>query len=170
MIVAELAYGGHVGRGEATPYARYGETVTASLAEVEGVRAAVEAGATREALQRLLPPGAARNALDCALWDLEAKRAGARAWTLAGLPAPDPVETCFTLSLAPAAEMAEAARANAGRPALKLKIGGADDLDRVAAVHAAAPAARLVVDANEALDFDALAPPGARVRPAWALP
>ena len=113
---------------------------------------------------RLLGPGAARNAIDCALWDLEAKTAGRRAWELAGFSRLDPVQTCYTLSLAPAAEMAAAARANADRPMLKLKIGGADDLDRVEAVRAAAPAAALVVDANEALDFDALR----RVAPEFA--
>ena len=120
------------------------------------MRAGVEAGVTRDALAELLPAGGARNALDCALWDLEARRAGRRAWELAGFARLDPVKTCFTLSLAPAAEMAEAATANARRPLLKLKIGGADDLDRVEAVRAAAPRTRLVVDANEALDFDTL--------------
>ena len=156
VVVAEIADGPHRGRGESTPYPRYGESVEGCLAEVEQVRAAIEAGADRRELQRLLPPGAARNALDCALWDLEARTAGVRAWTLAGIARLDPVQTCFTLSLAPAGEMAEAARAAAHRPMLKLKIGGADDLDRVEAVRAAAPAARLVVDANEALDFDTL--------------
>jgi L-alanine-DL-glutamate epimerase-like enolase superfamily enzyme len=116
----------------------------------------VEAGAGRVTLQGLLPPGAARNALDCALWDLEAKRCDVRAWTLAGRTRLDPVKTCFTISLGPPGEMAEAARANARRPMLKLKIGGPDDLDAVAAVHGAAPRARLIVDANEALSFDEL--------------
>ena len=156
VVVAEITEGAHTGRGEATPYARYGESVEACLAEIAEVRDAVEGGLDRTALQRRLAPGAARNALDCALWDLEAKQAGRRAWTLAGLDRLEPVETCFTLSLAPAAEMARAARTAARRPALKLKIGGPDDLDRVEAVHAAAPASRLVVDANEALNFDAL--------------
>ncbi len=156
VLVAEIVDGLHCGRGESAPYPRYGESVEGCLAEVEQVRGAVEAGADRGELQRLLPPGAGRNALDCALWDLEAKAAGVRAWTLAGLPRPDPVETCFTLSLAPAGEMAQAARGAAHRPMLKLKLGGPDDLDRVEAVRAAAPGTRLVVDANEALDFDTL--------------
>jgi L-Ala-D/L-Glu epimerase len=156
VVVAEIAEGPHQGRGEAVPYPRYGETVEGALAAIETVRPALEGGADRAALQDLLPPGAARNALDCALWDLEAKRAAVPAWRLAGLDRLDPVKTCFTLSLAPAAEMAEAARANSRRPLLKLKIGAADDLDRVAAVRAAAPKTRLVVDANEALDFDTL--------------
>ena len=156
VVVAEITEGPHRGRGEATPYPRYGESVEGCVAELEAARSAMEAGLDRAALQSRLPPGAARNALDCALWDLEAKQAGQRAWTRAGFARLDPVKTCFTLSLAPAEEMAEAARAAAGRPMLKLKIGGADDLDRVAAVRAAAPRTRLIVDANEALDFDTL--------------
>ena len=156
VVVAEIVEGEHRGRGEATPYPRYGESVAGCLADLEGVREAVEAGCTRAELQTRLGPGAARNALDCALWDLEAKAAGVRAWTLAGYGRLDPVKTCFTLSLAPAEAMADAARAAARRPMLKLKIGGADDLDRVEAVRAAAPKARLVVDANEALGFDTL--------------
>jgi L-alanine-DL-glutamate epimerase-like enolase superfamily enzyme len=156
VVVAEIAEGGHRGRGEAVPYARYGETVEEVLVQIESLRPEVEAGLTREALQGRLPAGAARNALDCALWDLEAKRTGVRAWSLAGRARLDPVKTCFTISLGAPAEMAEAARANARRPMLKLKIGGPDDLEGVAAVHAAAPRARLIVDANEALSFDDL--------------
>ena len=156
VLVVEIADDEHRGRGEAVPYARYGESVEGCVVEVEAVRGDIEAGMEREALQRRLDPGAARNALDCALWDLEAKTAGRRAWELAGFSRLDPVQTCYTLSLAPAAEMAAAARASAGRPMLKLKIGGPDDLDRVEAVRAAAPATALVVDANEALDFDTL--------------
>jgi L-alanine-DL-glutamate epimerase-like enolase superfamily enzyme len=156
VVVAEFTDGPHRGRGEAVPYARYGETVASVLAQIEGVRPRMEAGADRAGLQDLLPPGAARNALDCALWDLEAKRAGVRAWTLAGRARLDPVKTCFTISLGPAEEMAEAARANARRPMLKLKIGGPNGLDGVAAVRAAAPRARLIVDANEALTFEDL--------------
>jgi L-alanine-DL-glutamate epimerase-like enolase superfamily enzyme len=156
VVVAEIVDGAHRGRGEGVPYGHYGETIDGVLAQIESVRPKIEAGAGRAELQGLLPPGAARNALDCALWDLEAKRAGARAWTLAGRARLDPVKTCFTISLGPAETMAEAARANARRPMLKLKIGCPDDLDAVAAVHAAAPRARLVVDANEALSFEDL--------------
>jgi L-alanine-DL-glutamate epimerase-like enolase superfamily enzyme len=156
VVVAEIADGAHLGRGEAVPYARYGETVEGVMHDVEGARARVEAGLGREDLQALLPAGAARNALDCALWDLEAKRSGVRAWTLAGRSRLDPVKTCFTISLDEPAAMADAARANARRPMLKLKIGGPDDLDAVAAVQAAAPRARLIVDANEALTFEDL--------------
>ena len=156
MVVAEITDGDKRGRGEAVPYGRYGETVEGVLAEIETARAAVEAGGDRDELQRLLGPGAARNALDCALWDLEAKLSGTPAWALAGRARLDPVKTCYTISLGTPEVMAEAARAASRRPMLKLKIGGPDDLDRVVAVREAAPKARLVVDANEALSFDDL--------------
>ncbi|MBE7217325.1 MAG: dipeptide epimerase [Caulobacteraceae bacterium] len=169
VVVAELEdeATGARGRGEAVPYPRYAETVEGALAAMEGVREALETGASRAALQPLLPPGAARNALDCALWDLEAKLAGRRAWELAGRDRLDPVKTAYTISLGPPDAMADAAREAAARPMLKLKIGGPDDLDRVAAVRKAAPKARLVVDANEALAFDdlrRLAPEFARLQ------
>jgi L-alanine-DL-glutamate epimerase-like enolase superfamily enzyme len=156
VVVAEISDGAHRGRGEAVPYARYGETIEGVVAQIETARQRVEAGADRAELQGLLPAGAARNALDCALWDLEAKRAGVRAWTLAGRARLDPVKTCFTISLAAPEAMAQAARENARRPILKLKIGARDDLAAVAAVRAAAPKTRLIVDANEALTFDEL--------------
>ncbi len=156
VVTATLRDGESVGRGESVPYARYGESVQSVLAEIESVRSALEGGADRAALQTLLPPGAARNALDCALWDLEAKQAGAPVWRLAALAPPSPVETAFTLSLGSGESMGDAARAAADRPLLKLKIGGADDLDRVEAVRRAAPNPRLIVDANEALDFGSL--------------
>jgi len=167
VVVAEISDQSHRGRGEAVPYARYGETVAGVLAQIDSVRPAIEGGAGRRELQGLLPPGAARNAVDCALWDLEAKQGGVRAWTLAGRPRLDPVKTCFTISLGTPEEMAKAAQANAGRPMLKLKIAGADDLGAVAAVRAAAPRSRLILDANEALDFETLrrlAPELARLR------
>jgi L-alanine-DL-glutamate epimerase-like enolase superfamily enzyme len=156
VLVCEIIDGAHRGRGEAVPYARYRETVASVLAEIERVRPAVEAGLNRMELQNQSPPGAARNALDCALWDLEAKQRGVRAWTLAGRGRLDPVKTCFTISLGAPDAMAEAARAHARRPMLKLKIGGPDDLDSVAAARAAAPLTRLLVDANEALTFEDL--------------
>jgi L-alanine-DL-glutamate epimerase-like enolase superfamily enzyme len=156
VVVAEIAEAGARGRGEGVPYARYGETLQAVLAQMEDVRADLEGGLDRAGLQARLPAGAARNALDCALWDLEAKLTGVPAWARAGRGRLDPVKTCFTLSLASPEAMAEAARANARRPMLKLKIGGADDLDRVEAVRTAAPRTRLVVDANEALEFETL--------------
>lgn len=141
-----------VGRGECVPYARYGESVAGVIEQIESLRPALERGELdRTALQSALPAGAARNALDCALWDLEAKRTGRPAWALAGLETtPHPVTTAYTLSLDSPEAMAEAARAQAHRPLLKLKLSGPGDLDRVRAVHANAPAARLIVDANEA--------------------
>jgi L-alanine-DL-glutamate epimerase-like enolase superfamily enzyme len=156
VVVAEISEGPHLGRGEATPYLRNGESVESVLAEIEGLREAVAAGLTRDQLQAQLAPGAARNALDCALWDLEAKQAGVRAWTLAGRARLDPVKTCYTISLGAPDAMAEAARENARRPMLKLKIGSADGVAAVAAVRAAAPKTRLIVDANEGLAFEDL--------------
>ncbi len=157
VIVAEISdRAGHVGRGESTPYARYGETVEGCLAALDQARPALAGDGDLAALQRLLRPGAARNAVDCALWDLKAKQAGTPVWRLADLDAPRPVTTAYTISLAAPAAMAQAARAAADRPLLKLKIGGPDDVERVAAVRSAAPRSRLIVDANEGLDLDAL--------------
>jgi L-alanine-DL-glutamate epimerase-like enolase superfamily enzyme len=150
VVVATLSDGTHVGRGECVPYARYGETV-------EGVRAAIEARAadlaqcmTREELRRVMPTGAARNAIDCALWDLEAKRSGKRAAQIARLSSLGGVVTCYTISLGTPEEMAAKAAAAAHMPLLKLKLGGSGDAERVRVVRAAVPSTRLVVDANEA--------------------
>ncbi|WP_374344815.1 N-acetyl-D-Glu racemase DgcA [Phenylobacterium sp.] len=156
VLVVEISQAGVTGRGEAVPYARYGETVEGAMDTVERLRPAIEAGATRGELQDLVMAGAARNALDCALWDLEAKLTGQPAWKTAGLARLDPVKTCVTLSLDTPEAMAEVARGLQRRPMLKLKIGAAGDLDRVEAVRAAAPKTRLVVDANEALSFEDL--------------
>lgn len=142
------------GRGEGVPYARYGETVDSVIAALESVRGQVEAGMGLAALQLALPAGAARCALDCALWDLQAKRTDRPVWQLAGLPEPKPLETALTISLADPAAMAEAARRAPGR-LLKLKMGGPEDLDRLKAVHLARPDARLILDANEGLAPDA---------------
>ena len=150
VVTAEIAEAGRVGRGECVPYKRYGESLDSVAAQIETARALIESGGGRVELQSALPHGAARNAVDCALWDLEAKRASKRAWQLAGLAEPKPVVTCYTLSVDTAAKMGEAARANASRPLLKLKLTGEGDLERVQAIRAGAPAARLVVDANEA--------------------
>jgi len=151
VVVAELTDGPHRGWGECVPYGRYGETV-------DGVVAAIEAAPLdRALLAQALPPGAARNALDCAWWDLEAKRQGLPAWQLAGLTTPpQPVLTVFTLGVDSPQAMGEAALANADRPFLKLKLTGDGDLERVQAVRANAPRARLVVDANEAWSLDHL--------------
>jgi L-Ala-D/L-Glu epimerase len=149
VVVVEITDSAHRGRGECVPYGRYGETIAKSIAEIESVREALEAGLSREALQNKMKPGAARNAVDCALWDLEAKQNGRSAAALAGLSALKPVTTAYTLSLGSAESMAAAAKANAHRPLLKLKLAGPGDLDRVAAVHGSAPNSRLIVDANE---------------------
>jgi L-Ala-D/L-Glu epimerase / N-acetyl-D-glutamate racemase len=149
VVVAELHDGAHSGRGECVPYARYGETVEAVMAAIEGCAAALDEGLDRAGLASLLPCGAPRNALDCALWDLEAKRSGTSAASRAGLPALQPVPTAYTISLAEPETMARRARA-ADHPLLKLKLGGAGDRERLAAVRAAVPDARLIADANEA--------------------
>ncbi len=149
VLMVEIADGAATGRGECVPYARYGESIDSARAQIADIRDALESGLDRAGLQSALPPGAARNAVDCALWDLEAKRSGKRAWQLAGLAAPTPVVTAYTLSLDSAESMGAAAKANAHRPLLKLKLAGPEDLDRVRAVHANAPRSRLIVDANE---------------------
>ena len=154
-ILVLLEDKGARGRGECVPYKRYGESLDSGEAALRGVAAAVEAGAGRAEAQALLPAGAARNALDCALWDLEAKAAGRRVRDLLGLPELRPVETAFTLSLGAPEAMARAGREAValGRGLLKLKLGGDDlDLARVGAVREAAPQARLILDANEAWD------------------
>ena len=156
VVVAEIAEGGDVGRGECVPYSRYGETVENVVRSIEESREAVAAGLDRTGLQESLPAGAARNALDCALWDLEAKQRGMPAWRLAKVPEPEPLETAFTISLAPPAEMEAAAREDAHRPLLKLKLTGEGDLARVARVRRGAPNSRLIVDANESWTPDVL--------------
>ena len=159
VIEVRLSQGGHTGRGEAVPYARYGETIADSIALIEGIRADIERGMSRAELQDALPPGAARCAVDCAMWDLEARTSGTPVWQLAGLPEPRPVLSAETVVLASAAEMAEAARA-AASTLLKLKLGGPEDLDRVRAVHEARPDAKLILDGNEGIaeaDFDRIA-------------
>jgi L-Ala-D/L-Glu epimerase len=145
VLTARLSRGGMTGQGECVPYARYGETLDSVRAQVEGLPEAI----TREALQSALPPGAARNAVDCALWDLEAKQAGRRVWEIAGHAAPRPLVTAYTLSLAAPEEMRAAAAANAHRPILKIKLGTPDDMPRLEAVRRGAPRARLIIDANE---------------------
>ena len=148
-IITEIEQGTAVGRAECVPYPRYGESIDSVLAEIEGLRPALEGGLQRDALQDALPAGAARNAIDCALWDLEAKQSGKRAWELAGIDPPLPVISAMTLSLDTPEKMAEAARASAHLPLLKLKVTGEGDLERVQAVRAGAPNSRLIVDANE---------------------
>ena len=157
VVVATVRRAGSVGQGEAVPYARYGETVEGVVEALQAQASAVASGMGRDELRRRMPAGAARNALDCALWALEARLAGRPVWQLAGLPEPQPVTTAFTLSLDEPAAMAAAATRAAGRPLLKVKLGGPGDSERIAAVRAAAPAATLIVDANEAWTADNLA-------------
>ena len=152
VVVATIARGANRGRGECVPYARYGETVESVVRTIESIRVDVEDGATRHDLLHLMKPGAARNAVDCALWDIEAKEAGKRVWDLAGLPEPEPTTTAYTIALDEPSRMADAAR-KAIAPLLKIKLGGTDDLTCLTAVRAAAPTATLIVDPNEAWTF-----------------
>jgi L-alanine-DL-glutamate epimerase-like enolase superfamily enzyme len=150
MVVAEISQGGHTGRGECVPYARYGETPEATLDALLSMREALSKGLGRQALQAVLPAGAARNALDCALIDLEARIGGRRAWELLGRPAPRPCTTAFTISLGTPEAMAAATAKAAHRPLLKIKLGGEGDGERIAAVRKEAPESELIADANEA--------------------
>ncbi|HWT96907.1 MAG TPA: N-acetyl-D-Glu racemase DgcA [Terriglobales bacterium] len=154
VVVVEFGEGKAKGHGECVPYGRYGESIEGVIAAIEQHRVALEDGADRAAVQKLLAPGAARNAVDCALWDLEAKLAGKPVWKLAGLKQPRDLMTAYTLSLAAPDEMALAAAKNLHRPLLKLKLSGADDLDRVRAVSRAAPQSKLIIDANEGWSID----------------
>ncbi|MFA8387657.1 MAG: N-acetyl-D-Glu racemase DgcA [Pelagibaca sp.] len=145
VLTVRVTREGVTGWGECVPYARYDETLESVEAQVRSLPDGID----RMALQEALPAGAARNAVDCALWDLEAKRAGCRVWELAGLSAPGPEVTAYTLSLdTPEAMQAQAAK-NAYRPLLKIKLGTPDDMPRLEAVRAGAPDARIIVDANE---------------------
>jgi L-Ala-D/L-Glu epimerase len=155
-VVAEVSHGGRSGRGECVPYPRYGETPEATLAALVAMQEPLSKGLDRTALQAAMPPGAARNALDCALLDLEAKAAGQRAWTLLGRPAPHPCTTAFTISLGTPEAMAAATAGAAHRPLLKIKLGGDGDGARIAAVRKAASESELIVDANEAWTPDNL--------------
>jgi L-alanine-DL-glutamate epimerase-like enolase superfamily enzyme len=157
VVVAELSDGRHRGRGECVPYARYGETPEAVAAAITAMAAQIARGLDRAALQAAMPPGAARNALDCAFWDLAAKQSGIRVHEIAGLPPPQPLTTAYTISLAAPDEMAAAAAKVAGRALLKVKLGGRDDPARIAAVRRAAPRCELIVDANEGWTGDDLA-------------
>jgi L-alanine-DL-glutamate epimerase-like enolase superfamily enzyme len=153
VLTVTVEAAGARGRGECVPYARYGESLESVAAQIAGLPAELD----RAALQRLLPPGAARNAVDCALWDLEAKQSGRAVWQLAGLPRPQPEITAFTLSLdTPEAMRAEAAQ-HAHRPLLKVKLGHEGDMARLEAVRRGAPRARLIVDANEGWTAEAYA-------------
>lgn len=149
VVVAEISDVESRGRGEGIPLRRYGESIDSVVAALDAMKGAVFSGLNRDTLQSALPPGAARNALDCAFWDIDAKRAYCSVAELAGLGAMTPVVTAFTLAFDTPDKMAEMAAANRTRPLLKLELGGEGDVERVRAVRHAAPAARLIVDANE---------------------
>jgi L-Ala-D/L-Glu epimerase / N-acetyl-D-glutamate racemase len=156
VVVAEISDGTRTGRGECTPYARYGETPETTLAAIAAMQERLSAGLDRLGLQGAMPAGAARNALDCALLDLEAKVAGRRVWDLLGRASPAPCTTAFTISLGSPEAMAAAAASAAHRPLLKIKLGGEDDGARIKAVRQAAAQSELIVDANESWTDDNL--------------
>lgn len=157
VVTCTIGQDGNAGRGECVPYARYGETVAGVEAEIEAMRGEIARGMSRKELMAAMKPGAARNALDCALWDLEAKLTGVRAAARLGAAAPRPLETAYTITLGEPEAMAAQARAHAGRPLLKVKVGTHDDAARIRAVAAAAPQSRIILDANEGWNEDNLA-------------
>lgn len=154
VVTVTLSDGNHVGWGESVPYPRYGETVAGVIDEIATLSTDLRNGLGRHELQQRLEPGAARNAVDSAFWDLEAKRTGQRAHVLAGIPALEPQVTAYTLSLADPGIMRDKARQHAGRPLLKVKLGGEGDLQRLRAVREGAPETAIIVDANEGWDGD----------------
>lgn len=158
VVMVTIEEDGIAGHGECVPYARYGESIESVIAEISSVERNICDGASLHEVQTLLPAGAARNAIDCALWDLSTKLTGKSIIELAGLPAPHPLITAYTLSLGEPDAMEEAARKASARPLLKLKLGGGADLARVEAVHRGAPNATLIVDANEAWSPDDVLP------------
>jgi L-Ala-D/L-Glu epimerase len=149
VVVVTLSDGEHVGRGESVPYAHYGESMASVVEQLRECASNLTLGLEPSGAQGLLPAGAARNALDCALWDLTARRTGQRVWSLAGLAQPEPVTTAYTLSLDSPEKMGAAAALNAHRPLIKLKLAGEGDIERVTAVRENAPESTLIVDANE---------------------
>jgi len=150
VVTCTITEGNHTGRGECVPYRRYGESVESVIAAIDGIRGPVEGGIDRLRLQGALPAGAARNALDCALWDLEAKLSGRAVADSVGPQPPVALTTAYTLSLGTPESMAAQARENAWRPLLKVKVGTADgDIERIRAVASAAPDSRIILDANE---------------------
>ena len=157
VVVVELYDDGRVGRGECVPYARYGESIDSVRSEIELAGPGLQSSSARQYVLKMAA-GAARNAIDCALWDLEAKRAGRPVWELAGLRGPpSDVRTIRTVSVDTAEKMRAVASKLADAPVIKVKVDGGADLDRIAAVQEAAPKAKLVIDANEAWSVDQLA-------------
>jgi L-alanine-DL-glutamate epimerase-like enolase superfamily enzyme len=161
VVTVRLTDGLHMGQGECVPYARYGETVESVVGVLSALAPEVAQGLDRAGLQSRLKPGAARNALDCAFWDLEAKRAGLPVWQLAKLREPKRLSVTYTLSLGSPESMQAVAEKEAHRPLLKVKLGGEGDVERIRAVRAGAPNSAIIVDANEGWSLDqykALAP------------
>jgi L-alanine-DL-glutamate epimerase-like enolase superfamily enzyme len=156
VVVVELSLGDHRGRGECVPYARYGESVESVVGAITAMAAELASGLDQEGLQSVMPAGAARNALDCAFWDLKAKCTGSPVHELLGEAAPGPLITAYTISLGTPQEMAQSAARASDRRLLKLKLGGAGDPARIAAVRAAVPRCELIADANEGWTADDL--------------
>ena len=156
VVTVTIAQGAVTGRGEAVPYPRYGETIEETIAAIRAIAPAIAAGLTRAELAGLLPAGAARNAVDCALWDLEARLAGTSVAALAGLPEPVALPSAMTIGLDTPDAMARAAARHAQVPLLKIKVDRSDPAAQIAAVRAAAPAPRLIVDPNESWTIDTL--------------
>lgn len=152
VVRVEISDGVHLGQGECVPYARYGESVDSVVEQIEDLPTDID----RSSLQDIMPAGAARNAVDCAFWDLEAKQSGKPVWQLAGLEEPGPLTTAYTLSLEEPDKMRANARANAFRPLLKLKLGTPNDIPRLEAVREGAPDSTIIVDANEGWDISTL--------------
>lgn len=148
VIVCEIGHNGLLGRGECVPYARYSESIESVSEQIEAVRSAIESGATRQDIQTLMPAGAARNAVDCAMWDLEAKLSGKSVADTLGTPT-RALETAITVSLGTPEEMAESTAKVAHYPLIKVKMGGDNDIERIHAVADAAPNSRIIIDANE---------------------
>ncbi|RUX91337.1 MULTISPECIES: N-acetyl-D-Glu racemase DgcA [unclassified Mesorhizobium] len=154
VISCTISEGGHAGRGECVPYKRYGETMDGVRDAIEAMRDRIAGGISRTALLDAMPAGAARNAIDCALWDLEAKISGTSVADAIGAVPLRALETAYTLSLGEPEAMAAQARANAARPLLKVKIGGDNDIARIRAVRQAVPDSRIILDANEGWSDD----------------
>jgi L-alanine-DL-glutamate epimerase-like enolase superfamily enzyme len=152
VVTVTISEGDAIGFGEGVPYARYGESIESALAQIEAVRPELEAGADREMLLSMLPAGAARNAIDCALWDLEALSSGRDVAAILGAPAPEPLASALTIVIDTTEAMAAAASAWAGAPLLKVKVDATDPAAQIRAVRAAAPDAALIVDPNESWD------------------
>lgn len=157
VLTCTIKQNDHIGRGECVPYARYGETPETVREQIEAMGEAIAQGMTRQELLGAMQPGAARNAIDCALWDLEARLSGMRVAARLGTPEPGPLETAYTITLGEPDAMAAQARQHAGRSLLKVKVGTRDDVSRIEAVAAAAPQSRIILDANEGWSEDNLA-------------